>query len=57
MRDGCENIGGVSSSAFYAVAMIDASLSSFGVDVKVLQVVVEIDRAGAQVTTEEGKWS
>lgn len=54
MRYGCEDICGVSSTAFYAVAMVNASLSGLGVAVKVLQVVVEVDRAGAEITTEEG---
>jgi hypothetical protein len=54
MRYGCEDIGGVGSTAFYAVTVVNASLSGLGIAVKVLQVVVEIDRAGAEITTEEG---
>lgn len=54
MRYSSEDIGGVGSTAFYAVTVVDASLSSLGIAIKVLQVVVEIDRAGAEITTEEG---
>lgn len=34
--------------------MIDTSLSGFMVNVKVLQVVVKVDTAGAEVSTEKG---
>jgi len=54
MRNGCEDIGGVGSTAFYAVTVVNASLSSLSVAVKVLQVVVKVDRAGTEVTTKEG---
>lgn len=53
VRDGGEDITGVSRRPLDAVPMIDTALASLGVDVKVLQVVVEIDRAGAEVPTEK----
>ena len=34
--------------------MVNAALAGLLVDVKVLEVVVEIDRAGAEVAAEEG---
>ena len=43
MRYSCEDICGVGSTAFYAVTVVNASLSSLSVAVKVLQVVVEVD--------------
>ena len=36
------------------IPVIDAALPSFVIDIEVLQVVVEVDRAGAEVATEEG---
>jgi hypothetical protein len=43
MRHGGEDVRRVCRAAFYAVAVVDASLASLRVAVKVLQVVVEID--------------
>jgi len=51
--DGGEDISSVCSAAFYAVPVVDASLSGFGVDVEPLEVVVEIDGAGAEIATEQ----
>lgn len=51
--DGGEDIASVCSSSFYAVTMVNTALSSFCVHVKVLEIVVEVDRAGTEVTTEE----
>ncbi len=34
--------------------MVDSSLSGFVVNVKVLQVVVEIDTSGTEVSSEQG---
>ena len=53
MADGGENICRMSSTAFYAVSVVDTTLSGLGVNVEVLQVVVEIDRASAEVAAEE----
>ena len=47
MRHGCENVRAVRRGPFNAVAMVDTTLSSFVVNVKVLEVVVEIDATGA----------
>lgn len=40
-------------TALYAVSVVNASLTSFRIAVEVLQVVVEVDRAGAEVSSEE----
>ena len=42
------------STALYAVSVVDASLSSFGIAVEILQVVVEIHRASAEITAKKG---
>ena len=55
--DGCKDIGGMCCAAFDAVAVVDTSLARLGVAVKVLQVVVEIDRTGAEVAAEKGSVS
>lgn len=47
VRDCGEDVCAVSSASFDAVAMVDAPLSCFMVDVKVLQIVVKVDGAGA----------
>lgn len=38
---------------FDAIAVVNAPLASFMVDIKVLEVVVKIDTAGTEVTPEE----
>lgn len=53
VRDGGEDIGGVGGTAFNAVSVVDASLSGLGITVEVLEVVVEINRACAEVATEK----
>ena len=55
--DGGEDVGGVCCTTLNAVAVVDASLARLGIAVKVLQVVVEIDRAGAEVAAEKGSVS
>ena len=52
--DGGKDIGGVRRGTFDAVSVVDAALSGFSVYVEVLQVVVEIDGASAQIAAEEG---
>lgn len=53
VADGGENVRAVRRSPFDAVSVVDTALSSFMVDVKVLQVVVKIDRTGAKVPAEQ----
>lgn len=52
VTDCSENVCAVSSSTLDAVTVIDTTLASLMIDIKVLQVVVEIDAAGTEVSTE-----
>jgi hypothetical protein len=69
VRDGGEDIGAVSSRSLNTVSdgqqdstqvyakdlpVVDTPLAGLVVDVKVLQVVVEINTAGTEVSTEQG---
>lgn len=54
MRNGGEDIGGVRSGALDAVSVVNASLSGFSIHIKVLEVIVEVDRASTEVATEKG---
>lgn len=53
VRHGGENVGRVGSRPLNAISVVDASLSGLGVHVEALQVVVEVDRAGAQVSAQQ----
>lgn len=53
MGDSCEDIARVGSCSFNTVSVIDTTFSSFRIHIKVLQVVVEIDRAGAKISTKK----
>ena len=53
MRDSGENIRGMCSCTLDAVPVIDTTLARFSVDIEVLKVVVEVDRAGAKVAAEK----
>lgn len=57
VRDSGEYVGRVSGRSLNAVSVVDSSLAGLMIDVKVLEVVVEIDRARAKITTEEGSMS
>lgn len=41
--NGREDVAGVGGGPFYAVPVIDPSLSSFSIDIEILEVIVEID--------------
>ena len=49
-----ENVGAVGRRVLDAVAVVDAALAGLMVDVEVLEVVVKVDGAGAEVAAEEG---
>lgn len=53
MRYGCENISAMRSGALDAIAVVDTAFSGFMINVEVLEVVVEVDGAGAEVASEE----
>lgn len=55
VRDGREDVGAVGGAALDAVAVVDAALARLVVDVEVLQVVVKVDTAGAEVPAEQGR--
>jgi len=48
-----EDIGGMSSCAFYAISVIDPSFAGFMIDVEILQIVVKVDRSSTQVSSEQ----
>ena len=52
--NGHKNIGTVGGRALDAVVVVDAVLAHLMVDIEVLEVVVKVDRAGAEVAAEEG---
>lgn len=55
MGYGSENIRAMCGRALDAVSVIDPTFSCFVVDIKVLEVVVEIDGASAKVSTQKGR--
>lgn len=49
-----EDIARVSGSAFYAVPVVDASLSSLCINIEILEIVVKVDVTSTEITTEKG---
>lgn len=54
VTDSGEDIGAVGGAPLDAVAVVDATLASLVVDIKVGEVVVEVDASGTEVPAEEG---
>ena len=54
MRYGGENVCAMCGGALDAVSVVNPAFSCFVVDVEVLEVVVEVDGAGAEVSAKEG---
>lgn len=54
---GCEDVARVSGSTLNAIPVVDAALSRLGVDVKVLEVVVEVNRAGTEISPQKSGMS
>lgn len=54
VTDGGEYVSAVCGGTLDAIPVIDATLASFMVDIKVAEVIVKIDATGTEVTTEEG---
>lgn len=52
--DSGKDIGRVGCSSLNAVAVVDTTLSSFSIDIEVLQVVVKIDGSSAKISAEKG---
>lgn len=55
--DGSEDIARVCRGTLNAVSVIDTTSSSFRIHIEVLEVVIEIDGTGAEVSSEEGRVS
>jgi hypothetical protein len=53
MGYGGEHVGTVCSGAFDAVAVVNTAFSGFVIDVEVLEVVVKVNRASAEVSAQE----
>ena len=53
VRDGRKDIRSMCSCTFDAVSVINTALARFGIDVKVLKVVVKVNRAGAEISTQK----
>jgi hypothetical protein len=50
---GCKNIARVCRSTLNAVSMIDSTFSSLCIYIKVLQIIIKIDGAGAEVSSKK----
>ncbi|KAH6611194.1 hypothetical protein Trco_001214 [Trichoderma cornu-damae] len=53
VRDCREDVARMSGGTLDAIPMVDATLSCLGIDVKVLEMVVEINRAGTEVSPQK----
>lgn len=53
VTDGGEDVRGVRRGALDTVSVVDAALAGLVIDIEVLHVVVEVDGACAEVSTEE----
>lgn len=57
VTDGGEHIGTVCSRSFDTVSVVDTPLASFVINIKVLQVVVKVNTASTEVTTQKSRVS
>lgn len=55
MTDGGEHIGAVRRRPFDTVTVVDTPLTGFVINVKVLQVVVKVNTASTEVTTQKSR--
>lgn len=53
MTDGGKDVGAMSSTTFDTVPVIDSSFSRLGIHVEMLQIVVEIHRASAEIPAQQ----
>ena len=53
VRYSCEDVRAMRGRTFDAVSVVDAALASFVVDIKILEIVVKIDAARAEVAAKE----
>ncbi len=54
MRNSCEDIARVRCGTLNAVAVVDTALACLGINVKVLEVVVEVNRSSTEISSEQG---
>jgi hypothetical protein len=54
MRNGGEHISAMGGRALNAVSVVNPALSGFVINIKVLKVVVKVDRTGAKVSSKQG---
>ena len=54
MRYGSKYIGAMCGGALDTVSVVDSALSGFVIDIKVLEIVVEVDGASTEVSAKEG---
>ena len=52
LGDGGEDVGGGGGGSFHAVAVVDAAVAGLLVEVELVEVVVEVAGAGAEIATE-----
>lgn len=57
VTDGGEHIGTVCSRPFDTVSVVDTPLAGFVINIKVLQVVVKVNTASTEVTTQKSRVS
>ena len=48
----CEDIAGMGCGAFDTISVIDATLSRFGIHIKILKIVVEVHRSSTEISSE-----
>ena len=53
MRDGGEDVSCMRCSPFDAISVVYAALASLGINIKVLEVVVEVNRPSAKISPKE----
>jgi len=53
VRNGGEDIACMCSCTFNAVTVVDTTFSSFRIHIKVLEIIVEIDRTSAKISSKE----
>jgi len=51
--DSGENVGAVSSGSLDAISVVDTAFSGLVIHVKVLEIIVKVDRSGAKVSTKQ----
>ena len=54
MGNGGEDVGAVRGRAFDTISVVYSALSCLMIDIKILEVVVEINAASTEVAAEEG---